>query len=288
MKSSLLFALGMAAFFLGFSPFIKADDWKTTDGKVYQNVTVIKTEPDAVTIIYQDGGALLPLVKLPPNLQKRFNYDPVKAKAAAEARAQSEAQNTVALQSEMTKTRDQRKNDLIAMDPRTQRLAATNAALPSYRGSPSYKATTTFDPMGQPTTTTDGSQFTPNTETLSSSEDKMSDPVAEPDPSDASAPVEPATQSVEPHSTRMVFDGLPASTKSPTPAKKPISTIEHHSTSDLVDINSRLKDDHPSLNKHTASSLLFTNDYLMPDPLDPYHHSTDDLLNSASPQAPAK
>lgn len=80
---------------------LRADDWKTADGKVYQAVQVIAADPDAVTILYKDGGALVPLVNLPPDIQKQFNYDPAKAKAAAEARAKDDEANAKALQAEM-------------------------------------------------------------------------------------------------------------------------------------------------------------------------------------------
>lgn len=80
---------------------LRAEDWKTTDGKVYQDVTVVDSAPDAVTILHQDGGALVPLANLPPDIQKRFNYDPVKARAAAVARARDDAANALALQAEM-------------------------------------------------------------------------------------------------------------------------------------------------------------------------------------------
>jgi len=79
---------------------LRAEDWTTTDGKVYQGVTVVKTEPDAVTIIFKDGGALVPLAKLPADLQKRFNYDPAKAQAAANARAKAESDNAQVLLAE--------------------------------------------------------------------------------------------------------------------------------------------------------------------------------------------
>ena len=87
---------------------LRAEDWTTSDGKVYQQVTVIKTEPDAVTIVYRDGGALLPLAKLPPDLQKRFNYDPLKAQAAADARAEADAKNAQALQLETERAKELR------------------------------------------------------------------------------------------------------------------------------------------------------------------------------------
>jgi len=78
-----------------------AEDWTTTDGIKYQNVRVIRVEDDAITIIYKDGGALIPLFKLPAALQQKFDYDPVKAKAAAEARAKADAENARALQAEI-------------------------------------------------------------------------------------------------------------------------------------------------------------------------------------------
>ncbi len=85
---------------LGFSTISGfAEDWVTTDGINYQDVKVIRVEDDAVTIIYKDGGALIPLFKLPHSLQERFDYDPVKAKAAAEARTKADAEK--ALQAEI-------------------------------------------------------------------------------------------------------------------------------------------------------------------------------------------
>ncbi len=78
-----------------------AEDWVTTDGTHYQNVKVVHVDDDAITIIYKDGGALVPLFKLPPNLQERFDYDPVKAKIAAEARVKADRENAEALQKEI-------------------------------------------------------------------------------------------------------------------------------------------------------------------------------------------
>ena len=80
---------------------VVAEDWTTTDGTRYQNVRVIRVEDDAVTIIYKDGGALVFLYKLPPALQQKFDYDPVKAKIAAERRAKEDAENNAELQREI-------------------------------------------------------------------------------------------------------------------------------------------------------------------------------------------
>ena len=79
---------------------VHATDWVTTDGKTYHNVVVVKVEDDAVTILHQNGGALVSLDKLPPELQKKFHYDPEKAKIAAQARAKREAEDALALQKE--------------------------------------------------------------------------------------------------------------------------------------------------------------------------------------------
>jgi len=102
MKSIRISILLLAGAALPFSAnALWADDWKTTDGKVYHEVKVIAAQPDAVTILHQDGGALVPLANLTPDLQKKFNYDPATAKAAAEDRARENAANGVALQAEM-------------------------------------------------------------------------------------------------------------------------------------------------------------------------------------------
>ncbi len=78
-----------------------AEDWTTTDGTIYKNVRVVRVEDDAVTILYRDGGALVFLNKLPPALQLKFDYDPVKAKSAAEVRAKADAENAKELQAEI-------------------------------------------------------------------------------------------------------------------------------------------------------------------------------------------
>jgi hypothetical protein len=58
----------------------KAEDW-TVNGKTYHNVTVGQVEADRVHITFDGGIGSLMLVDLTPELQKRFNYDPAKAKA---------------------------------------------------------------------------------------------------------------------------------------------------------------------------------------------------------------
>jgi hypothetical protein len=103
-----------------------AEDWTTTDGMYYQNVRVIRVEDDAITIIYKDGGALVPLFKLPPDLQKKFDYDPVKAKVAAEARAKADTENARLLQLEILQA-DKIKQQQMVKDAQA-RAGSTNTA----------------------------------------------------------------------------------------------------------------------------------------------------------------
>jgi hypothetical protein len=79
---------------------LQAEDWKTIDGKIYLQIKVIKVEADAVTIFYRDGGARIPLIMLPEDLQKKFNYQPALAKAAADARDEADFENARALRAE--------------------------------------------------------------------------------------------------------------------------------------------------------------------------------------------
>jgi hypothetical protein len=51
----------------------------TVDGQTYSNVVFGALTPYAVNIRHATGIASVPLVKLPPDLQKRFGYDPNKA-----------------------------------------------------------------------------------------------------------------------------------------------------------------------------------------------------------------
>ena len=81
----------------------KAEDW-TVNGKTYHNVVAGEVEADRVHFKADDGIGSFMLADLPPDLQKRFNYDPLKAKAAnekkekelADAAKQDQAAATVA------------------------------------------------------------------------------------------------------------------------------------------------------------------------------------------------
>src|SRR5438132_1598877 len=58
-----------------------ADDFKTTDGKEYKNVTVKRVEPDGIVLSSKSGISKVYFTELPKEVQQRFNYDPEKATA---------------------------------------------------------------------------------------------------------------------------------------------------------------------------------------------------------------
>jgi hypothetical protein len=62
-----------------------AEDW-TVAGHTYQNEKVTKVEADCVHVMYDGGLGAIQLADLPPDLQKRFNYEPAAAKLTAQQR----------------------------------------------------------------------------------------------------------------------------------------------------------------------------------------------------------
>jgi hypothetical protein len=99
---------------------VHGEDWKATDGKVYQDVKVLKVEPDAVTVMDKTGGGLVALATLPPDLQKRFNYDPAKGQEAAAARAASDSQNAQDLAEEANQAEALKQQRIIADETNRQ------------------------------------------------------------------------------------------------------------------------------------------------------------------------
>src|SRR5437870_13715235 len=64
-----------------FAPVVLADDFKTTEGKEYKNVTVKRVEPDGLVLSSKSGISKVYFTELPKEVQRRFNYDPEKAAA---------------------------------------------------------------------------------------------------------------------------------------------------------------------------------------------------------------
>lgn len=57
-----------------------AEDIKTNDGKEYKDVTILGADPDALRIMYPSGVTRITFENLPKEIQKKYNYDPIKAK----------------------------------------------------------------------------------------------------------------------------------------------------------------------------------------------------------------
>ena len=74
---------------------VLAEDWSTTDGKTYKDVTVVGQEEDGVRINYDGGAGKVFYSDMPMDLLKRFGQDPAtlaaKKKAADEELAQQQA-----------------------------------------------------------------------------------------------------------------------------------------------------------------------------------------------------
>lgn len=69
----------------------------TVDGVIYSNVTFGTVTPLSVSIRHKTGAASVPLWKLPPDLQQRFRYDPVRAADYMAAQQRAEAARQEAL-----------------------------------------------------------------------------------------------------------------------------------------------------------------------------------------------
>jgi uncharacterized protein YeaO (DUF488 family) len=71
-----------------------ADDFKTTDGKEYKNVTVSRVEPDGIVIKFSGGIVKIPFTELSRELQEKYHYDPGAAqKFAAQTAEEMNAAN---------------------------------------------------------------------------------------------------------------------------------------------------------------------------------------------------
>lgn len=83
-----------------FTQLLYCEDW-TVKGKEFHNISILNSDPDVVSIMYDGGIAHFPLADLPTDLQKRFHYDPAKAAVAATARAaQMEQEEHIAAQAQ--------------------------------------------------------------------------------------------------------------------------------------------------------------------------------------------
>ena len=86
-----LLVFALTAFFTSLAI---ADDFKTVAGKEYKNATVSRVEPDGIVIKFHGGIAKIFFVELPPEIQKKYGYDPEAADSKKAALAQAVMANT--------------------------------------------------------------------------------------------------------------------------------------------------------------------------------------------------
>jgi hypothetical protein len=71
----------LACFILFSAVVLRADDFTTTDGTKYTNVTVSRTEPDGLVVVTDSGIQKIPFTSLPKETQLKYGYDAQKAAA---------------------------------------------------------------------------------------------------------------------------------------------------------------------------------------------------------------
>jgi hypothetical protein len=71
-----------------------AEDITLADGTIYKGATILQHDAATATILDDDGGAAVPIAKLPADIQKRLSYDPAAAQKllAAQQAAQTQSQ----------------------------------------------------------------------------------------------------------------------------------------------------------------------------------------------------
>ena len=91
MKSILLSLIAFVIIAVPVTAQDKLDALTTTSGKTYKDVTVKGAGALGISIKHSTGFAKIPFSDLSEEIRKKYNYDPKKAKAAAEQKAASMA-----------------------------------------------------------------------------------------------------------------------------------------------------------------------------------------------------
>jgi len=97
-----------------------AADGITIDGITYEEFRWGRVTPATVTIFHKTGVASIPLGRLPPELQRKFGYDPAKARQYRQWEAKA-----IADWEQATRERIQRKQQQQGEADRVSRLKAT-------------------------------------------------------------------------------------------------------------------------------------------------------------------
>ena len=68
-------------------------DIVTTTGKKYEHVEITRVEPDGLIVMTDSGISKIPFVQLPPDVQKKYGYDPQAAAAFSAGLAAAQREN---------------------------------------------------------------------------------------------------------------------------------------------------------------------------------------------------
>src|SRR6266480_1080540 len=101
-----------------------ADDFKTVEGKEYKNATVSRVEPDGIVIAFSGGIVKLPFTELPPEIQKKYGYDP----QGAAAFQQQTYQGDVLRARQLTEAKEKRQQELETLSKAQPQPTASPAA----------------------------------------------------------------------------------------------------------------------------------------------------------------
>src|SRR5436309_9954090 len=96
---------------------VLADDFKTTNGKEYKNVTVSRVEPDGIVLITKSGISKVYFTELPKEVQERFHYD------SAQAAQFNAAQQAIVVQQNTAKQQEQQQEQQQKQQQEQQRRA---------------------------------------------------------------------------------------------------------------------------------------------------------------------
>src|SRR5438094_5660448 len=69
----------LALLILFFTSAVFAEDFKTLNGKEYNDATVTRVEPDGIVVKTKSGVTKVYFAELPKEVQQRFHYDSEKA-----------------------------------------------------------------------------------------------------------------------------------------------------------------------------------------------------------------
>jgi tRNA A37 threonylcarbamoyladenosine modification protein TsaB len=139
-----------------FTYFAFAEDI-TVDKTVYKDYQVIRTQPDGIVIKHSSGIATLYFWELPADLQKKYNYDPVKAQAYNQ-KAKEQQAAWLAKMKEQSKLEQQKLDEANAILAQQIEAAKAQAAQPQQQkqnipnqhlaGPVDLKVPTAWDPSG--------------------------------------------------------------------------------------------------------------------------------------------